>query len=82
MRILDGDNQTPLFQAQLYLTPDEARAFIHALNALLRDPDSNQHEHIFSGDGRRDISISLITPSKLNELHRYSAAEQAMFREP
>jgi hypothetical protein len=65
----------------MYLAPDEARDLIAALEALLIDPEANEHEHIFQKDHRREISVSLITPSKLDRATRYTKAEQEMFRE-
>ena len=78
MRILDGENQLPLHQVQLYLTPQEATELKQKLDLLLKDPEANEHEHLIS-DGR-DLSISLITPGKLKDISRFSAAEQVMFR--
>jgi len=81
MRILNGDKQTALYKAQLYFTFEEALKFVHALQELLRDPEANEHEHVISSDGR-DVSISIATPRKLQDLNSYSPAEQRMFQEP
>lgn len=78
MRILDTDKQSSLRGVQLYFTPEEAAELKKKLERLLADPEANEHEHLLA-DGR-EISFSLITPSKLSNLSRYSQAEQKMFR--
>ena len=77
MHILDGEKQTPLNEVQFYLTPEEAIELREKLDTLLKDAEANEHEHIISGD--REISFSLITPTKLKNLSGYSAAERKMF---
>ena len=77
MYILDGDKQTPLHHVQFYLTPAEAIDLREKLASLLKDVETNEHEHIISGG--REISFSLITPTKLENLSDYSAAERKMF---
>lgn len=70
MRILDGDQQLPVWNVQLYLTPSEAHQIVAALTRLLTDPEENDHEHVASLDGLREISVSLVTPRKLEDLSR------------
>jgi hypothetical protein len=82
MRILDTDNQGPVRRIQLYLTPREAADLRDALDHLLDDPEATANERVLAEDGSRDISVSIVTASKLRELRRYSDAERRMFAEP
>jgi hypothetical protein len=82
MRILDTDNQGPVRRIQLYLTPREAADLRDALDQLLDDPEATTNERVLAEDGSRDISVSIVTVSKLRELRRYSDAERRMFAEP
>jgi hypothetical protein len=61
--------------------PLDADAGGEVLKKLLADPEANEHEHVFSKEGRREISVSVITSAKLRNLDRYSKAERAMFEE-
>jgi hypothetical protein len=82
MRILDTDNQGPVRRIQLYLTPREAADLRDALDQLLDDPEATANERVLAEDTSRDISVSIVTASKLRELRRYSDAERRMFAEP
>jgi hypothetical protein len=82
MRILDTDNQGPVRRIRLYLTPREAANLRHALDQLLRDPEATEHELVVAEDASRDVSVSIVTPKKLQELKRYTDAERRMFAEP
>jgi hypothetical protein len=82
MRILDTDNQGPVRRIQLYLTPREAADLRHALERLLENPEANEHEHVVAEDASRDLSLSIVTARKLQELTRYTDAERRMFAEP
>lgn len=82
MRILDTDNQGPVRRIQLYLTPREAADLRDALDRLLDDPEATANERVLAEDTSRDISVSIVTASKLRELRRYSDAERRMFAEP
>ena len=82
MRILDTDNQGPVRRVQLYLTPGEAADLRDALEQLLEDPEANGHEHVLAEDASRDVSVSIVTVTKLRESKRYSDAERRMFAEP
>ena len=79
MHILDGEKETPLYQVQFYLTPADAIELREKFASLLNDAEANEHEHIISGG--REISFSLITPTKLKNISGYSAAERKMFSE-
>ncbi len=81
MRLLDGDKQLPLHIVQLYLTPGEATKLRDVLTSLLIDPEANAHEHIHAEDGTRELSVSVVTETKLKNVRRYSKAEQKMFTE-
>ena len=62
-------------------TPAEATELLAALHKLLVDPETNEHEHVLSKDSGREISVSLITPTKLKGLSGYTLAERKMFEE-
>jgi hypothetical protein len=81
MRLLDGEEQVPLWNVQLYLTPAEASELVAALNKLLADPEANEHEHVLSRESGREISVSLVTPTKLSDLSGYTPAERKMFED-
>ena len=81
MRFLDGDKQTALRKVHAYFRQKEAAELCSALTKLLADPEANEHEHVFSKDGSREISVSLVTSTKLQDPSAYSAAEQKMFKE-
>jgi hypothetical protein len=81
MRLLNGDDQTPLYSAQLYLTPEEARSLRDALNRLLEAIERPEHEHVLGKDGLRDVSVSIVTDAKLRDLDKYTEHERRMFLE-
>ena len=82
MRMLDTDNQGPVRRIQLYLTPSEAADLRRALDQLLQDPEADEHGHLVAEDASRDLSVSIVTPVKLQDLTRYTDAERRMFSEP
>lgn len=82
MRILDTDNQGPVRRIQIYLTPGEAANLRRALEQLLRDTEAGQVERVLADDASRDLSVSIVTPAKLQDARRYSDAERRMFAEP
>jgi hypothetical protein len=49
-------------EAQLYVTPAEARELRDALEGLLADPEANEHVHL--GEAA-EFSLSIVTPRKL-----------------
>jgi hypothetical protein len=82
MRMLDSDYQGPVRRIQLYLSPREAADLRDALDRLLEDPDAITNERVLAEDASRDLSVSIVTAAKLQELKRYSDAERRMFAEP
>jgi hypothetical protein len=50
---------------QLYLTPQEAEKMRQELEALLRDPEANEHFHLYPDRGEAQLSCSIVTKSKL-----------------
>ncbi|MDW3094539.1 MAG: hypothetical protein R8G33_02575 [Gammaproteobacteria bacterium] len=78
MRILDVDTDRAVLQAQLYFTENEARQLVTDLQSLLADPDSIKHHHLFSDDSGCEISYSLITPTKLENISSYTSREQKL----
>jgi hypothetical protein len=81
VRMLDSEGDRSVYQLQLYLTPSEARELRALLDELLLNPEANEHRHLFSEDSGREISFSLITPTKLRDLSGYTAAEQRLLKE-
>ena len=65
MRMLEPNAKSEIHVLQLYLTQREAEQVKSELERLLRDPEANDHFHILSEDGRRDLSCSIVTSSKL-----------------
>lgn len=51
------------------------------LDQLLRDPEADEHEHLFPENASRDLSVLLVTPVKLQGLKCYMNAERRMFSE-
>jgi hypothetical protein len=68
-------------QLQLYLTPREGQELRTALDRLLADPEANEHEHVLAEDGGRELSLSIVTPTKLGALKGYTRVEQQLFNE-
>ncbi len=79
MRILDPDTARSLRELQMYFTASEATEFRDALNELLKDPEANEHRHLIA-DGR-EVSFSLVTPAKLENLKRYTELERRVLQE-
>ena len=77
MRMLDAEKQTRLYDVQLYLTPEEARELRENLEKLLRNPDAKEHAHLISDGG--EMSFSLMTQAKLQDMSAYTAAERKLF---
>ncbi|HZM26523.1 MAG TPA: hypothetical protein VFB89_04160 [Gemmatimonadales bacterium] len=82
MRILDTDNQGPVRRIHVYLTPGEAEKLTRALNRLLLDPEASEAQRVLADDSTRDLSVSIVTPAKLQDTKRYTDAERRMFAEP
>jgi hypothetical protein len=81
MRMLDTNGDRSVHQLQLYLTPREAQELRTALGRLLVDPEANEHEHVFAEDAGRELSLSIVTPTKLRALKGYTRVEQQLFDE-
>lgn len=67
MRMLDPHAQRPLSTLQLYLSVAEAQQLRAHLDVLLATPEANTHEHLTSDDGTTELSLSIVTPTKLRE---------------
>jgi len=78
MRMLDPEAKEEVRALQLYLTATEAAQLRSELDNLLRDPESNEHFHILSEDGGRDLSCSIITKAKLASTG-YTSLERKIF---
>jgi hypothetical protein len=65
MRMLDPHAKKEVHDLQLYLTTAEATQLRSELDTLLQDPESNEHFHLPSVDGGRDLSCSIVTKTKL-----------------
>ncbi len=81
MRILDVENKSSLWNLQLYLTESEAKELHSELSTLLNNPEANEHFHLISEDSGRELSCSLITPKKLDNISSYSKLEQKVLLE-
>lgn len=79
MRVLDADTSNPVRVAQLYLAEREARALRAALDELLANPEASEHRHVFSTDMGAELSLSIVTPAKL-EAGVYTPAERALLK--
>jgi hypothetical protein len=79
MRILDVETGQSLRDLQMYFTTSEATELRDSLDDLLKDPEAMEHRHVIA-EGR-EISFSLITPTKLANIKRYSELERRVLQE-
>lgn len=63
MRAINCLEQKEIECVQVYLTAEEAAFVIRKLSELLRDPEACDHFHVDLAS--RDLSFSVVTPSKL-----------------
>ena len=56
----------------------EAQELVRELNELLREPEANEHFHLFSKDGGGELSVSIVTQAKLTQ-GGYTAEEREAF---
>ena len=63
MRAIDFLGQKEIECVQVYLTAEEAAFIVKKLNKLLGDPEACDHFHVDLGS--RDLSFSIVTPTKL-----------------
>lgn len=75
MRMIDMELKTRVRSLQLYLSPQEATEFRKELDRLLVNPEANEHSHIDFG-GASEISFSILTEKKLENIKAYSKIEQ------
>jgi hypothetical protein len=75
MRMLDTERGEGISALQLYLTEREAEQLQAHLDELLKSPEAAEHRHLL--DGRIDLSLSIVTKSKL-QAGRYTAVERAL----
>ncbi len=81
MRMLDLDRKQAVRVLQLYLTTAEANELKRGLEELLKDPEANDHVHVHSDDLSREISFSIVTEKKFNDLDRYTKLEKSILSE-
>jgi hypothetical protein len=81
MRMLDVENQQSVCNLYLYLSPKEAEEMRNQLSKLLTDPDANEHFHVFCENSDRELSCSIITDQKLNNLSGYTELERKILSE-
>jgi hypothetical protein len=81
MHMLDADRKQSVRVPQLYLSTREATELRDALMKLCRHPEETDHEHVFAEDMSREISLSIVTPTKLVDLSRYTELERKILRE-
>ena len=79
--MIDLDRESPVERLSLYLTPQAAEWLRNELDALLKDPEAWTHFHVLAEDTGRELSCSIITKSKLSEIHRYNKLEQRILSE-
>lgn len=65
MRIMETDGARRLAQVQLYLTVEKAQELVRELTELLREPEANRHFHVSARDGEAEVSVSIVTPTKM-----------------
>ena len=80
MRMLDSDREQSVRVLQLYVTAREARELHKGLAKLLEDPEGSEHFHVFANDMSSEISVSIVTETKLNS-GGYTALESRIFSE-
>ena len=81
MKMLDVENKSSVWNLQLYLTEAEAKELQAEISKLLKNPEENEHFHLFSEDSGRELSCSLLTPNKLKNISTYSKLEQKLLTE-
>lgn len=82
MRIIDLDKKCSIKAVSLYLTEDEASHLKDELELLLKNPESNDHFHIYDAkDPKREISCSTITENKLKSISSYNKLERQVLTE-
>lgn len=82
MRMIDDNRQGSLKGVSLYLTPREAEEMRRELDRLLKDPEANEHFHVYSDQNDREVSCSIITEKKLKNIKSFSKLEQKVLTEP
>ncbi len=60
----------------MYFSENEARDLIKKLNSLLVNPEKIDHEHVFSEDSEQEISFSILTTKKIQDINYYTEIEQ------
>ena len=75
MRTLDADAGRAVRVVQLYLSEPEARSLRGLLDGLLAHPEASEHEHLYSADQGAELSLSIVTPPKLQS-GRYTRLER------
>lgn len=81
MRMLNVEKKDVVWSLQLYLTEMEAEEMYMELGKLLVDPEANEHFHIFSEDSGRELSCSIVTRRKMENIAAYSKLEQKLLME-
>jgi hypothetical protein len=77
MKIIDYKQEDELKNVGLFLTIEEAIEFRNELNRLLEDPEALSHFHVHDRQGNSaDMSCSIITKTKLKEIHKFNQVEQ------
>ncbi len=81
MRMLEVEKESSVRKLQLYLSPKEAMEFRKEIDRLLADPEANEHSHVFSADKHCELSFSIVTEKKLNNVQSYTKLEQKILSE-
>lgn len=81
MRMLDAERESSIWNLQLYLTVSEAKELQRELARLLEYPEALEHFHVLSEDSRRELSCSILTNKKMEDISSYSKLEQKILLE-
>ena len=81
MRMLDVGTEASVRNLQMYLTLAEAVTLSKHLARLMKDPEAHRHAHVVADDGQRELSLSLVTQKKLQDLSGYTLVEQHLLQE-
>ena len=81
MRMIDLDRKCTTKSLSLFLTVSEATQLKDELQALLKNPEAQEHFHIYSTDNTRELSCSIVTDNKLKNIKGYNNLEQQALAE-
>jgi len=80
LRIYDLNKKHSVKTCTVFLTVREAKVIRDNLNELLRRPEAMENFHM-SDDQDRELTCSLMTPKKMDNLDQYSKIERKILSE-